>query len=128
MTGSFCTQARAMAEEMTAQSIEAARRQAATETEAMVAAEMHDLKERTKKAEERSAVLGKLLRTKNEIVWTLLQQQQQLKADNDAHTCNFQAFSKQSQEEFKGWIRLAFSFHVPIVLWFLSHCLRASAA
>eukprot|EP01052_Picozoa_sp_SAG31_P080299 SAG31_NODE_40080_length_283_cov_1.081522_1_plen_33_part_10 len=30
LTGSFCTQARAMAEEMTAQSIEAARRQAAT--------------------------------------------------------------------------------------------------
>ena len=45
--------------------------------------------------EERCSALGELLRAKNEIVTTLLLQQQELTADNGTHKANFEAFNKQ---------------------------------
>jgi hypothetical protein len=41
--------------------------------------------------------MSQLIKTKNEIVWALLQQQQELKAENEMHCTNFEAYQRQCQ-------------------------------
>lgn len=68
--------------------------------------EMSELKETISNLEAKNTAMTQLIKAKNEIVWALLEQQQELKTENEAHCTNFEAYQSKCQEEFKGWIEL----------------------
>eukprot|EP01046_Picozoa_sp_COSAG06_P047867 COSAG06_NODE_7044_length_2659_cov_25.366797_3_plen_240_part_00 len=81
---------------------------ASTEAEARseLRAEIEGYKAKVARAEEKVGALSELISTKNEIVWALLQQQNELKAENDLHCSNFESYQAQCQQEFAGWIAM----------------------
>ena len=83
-----------------------ARAEAEAETREQLKAEIEGYKAKAAKTEEKVGALSKLIETKNEVVWALLQQQSELKAENETHCANFEAYSQHCQQEFQGWISL----------------------
>ena len=68
--------------------------------------EIAEYKTKIARADQKLAALSELIQTKNEIVWALLQQQNELKAENDLHCSNFESYQAQCQQEFAGWIAM----------------------
>jgi hypothetical protein len=87
--------ASAAAEAVARTAVEVSRAQAEADAAARARAEVDVMQQKVRQYEERCDALGRLLRTKNEIVWTLMQQQQELTADNGTHKTNFEVFNKQ---------------------------------
>lgn len=69
-------------------------------------AEVESYTAKIARADEKVTALSELIQTKNEIVWALLQQQNELKAENDLHCSNFESYQAQCQQEFAGWIAM----------------------
>ena len=96
------------AQEETKRRLAAEEKVASSEAEARseLRAEISEYRAKISRADEKIAALSELIQTKNEIVWALLQQQNELKAENDLHCSNFESYQAQCQQEFAGWIAM----------------------